>query len=439
VNIVVIGLNHTTAPVEIREKLAFSEDRIQHALATLMKHDGICESFILSTCNRVEIYACVQDCECGVDHIKKFLARYHTVPSSILEESLYVHTGEQGIKHLFRVASSLDSLVVGEPQILGQLKDAFDSALDVKATGLILNKLIKKAISVAKRVRTETRISESGVSIGFAAVELAKKIFGNLEGKTAMLLGAGDMAERAARHLQDNGIRSVLVVNRTFDRAVELAREFHGSAVPFEQFSSELMMADIVICSTGARGFLVFPEMVSTAIKERRSKPMFFIDISVPRNIDPRVNDLDNAFLYTIDDLEGIVSLNKEGRAREAKKAEKIVQQEIKTYLQWEQSLDAVPVIVDLREHMEEIRKRELRKALAQLKGITDKQRNVIESMSAAIVNKIAHTPAVVLKKTAAHEDGTEWLSFARTLFNLDGQKRILKKIKKNSESKRSD
>jgi glutamyl-tRNA reductase len=420
VSIVVVGLSYKTAPVEVREKLFFSDAAVPEALGMLAQSDDVKESLILSTCNRVEIYAWVRDNLQGVKHIKHFLSDFHKLPPESLEPSLYIHSDTQGIRHVFRVASSLDSMVVGEPQILGQLKDAFETALKAKTSGLMLNKLIKKSISVAKRIRTETKIAESAVSISFAAVELSRKIFSELEGKTVMLLGAGEMAELAARHLQNNGVKSVMVTNRTFEHAVDLAREFNGSAVHFEDFPAEMMMADIVICSTGASHYVIGPDIVHKALKSRRNKPIFIIDISVPRNVDPEVNRIDNVFLYDIDDLQGVVNSNLEGRAKEAERAEEIITQEVETYLHWEQSLDAVPTIVELRDKMEEIRRKELEKTLCQMNGMTEEQRRMIEAMSTAIVNKILHAPIVVLKHAATVPESGDLFSFARKLFNLD-------------------
>ena len=428
--IVVVGLSHKTAPVDVREKLSFPEATAPDALKALMGYEGLRESLILSTCNRVELYTCVQDSARGVEQIKKFISEYHKLSPESLEKALYVYADAQGVRHTFRVASSLDSMVVGEPQILGQLKDAFDLALKAKTTSTVLNKLLKKAISVAKRVRTETRIAESAVSISFAAVELARKIFGELEGKSVMLLGAGEMAELAARHLLNNGVKTIMVANRTFERAVELANEFKGSAVRFEDFPSELVMADILICSTGASHYVVKHDIVSKALKGRHHKPVFMIDISVPRNIDPEVNNIDNVYLYDIDDLQGVVNANVQGRQKEAEKAEEIITQEVDTYLQWERSLDAVPTIVDLREKVEDIRKRELEKTLCQLNGINDEQRNAVVALSSAIVNKIVHAPMVVLKQAASGPESGDLFAFARKLFNLD------KELKKHMNEK---
>ncbi len=419
-SIVVVGLSHKTAPVEVREKLSFPEATVQDALKKLMTYDGIKESLILSTCNRVEIYTVVEESAKGTESIKRFISEYHSLSREALEKSLYIYPEGEGVRHTFRVASSLDSLVLGEPQILGQLKDAFDFALKAKTTSTVMNKLLKKAIQVAKRVRTETRLAEGAVNISFAAVELARKIFGTLDGKTVMLLGAGEMAELAARHLLNNGVKTIMVANRTFERAVELANEFKGSAVRFEDFPTEMVMADILICSTGAPNYVVKPEMVHKVMKERRHKPIFMIDISVPRNIDPATDREDNVYLYNVDDLQGVVETNVQGRQQEAERAEEIVRQEVETYLSWERSLDAVPTIVDLREKIEELRRAELEKTLCQLNGISDDQKRSLDIMSQALVNKILHAPLVVLKQAAANPEGSDVIAIARKIFNLD-------------------
>jgi glutamyl-tRNA reductase len=420
-SILVVGLSHKSAPIEVREKLNFPEHTLSDALRKLMSYEGIRESMIVSTCNRVEIYASVSDSATGIDRIKQFISDYHGLSREALEQSLYVYPDAQGVRHTFRVASSLDSMVLGEAQILGQLKDAFDISLKTKTTSTIMNKLIKKAISVAKRVRTETRLAEGAVSISSAAVELAKKIFGELEGKNVMLLGAGEMAELAAQHLLGNGVKNIMVANRTFERAEELASEFKGDAIRFEHFPDALVMVDILICATGASHYVVNPDMVGKALKERRNKPIFMIDISNPRNIDPEVDKIDNVYLYDIDDLQSKVDVNAGGRAKEAEKAEELIMLEVETYLQWERALDAVPTIVDLREKVEDVRKRELDKAMGSLSSITDDQKRAVEAMSQAIVNKLLHAPLVVLKQAASTPgEGDATIAIARRLFNLD-------------------
>src|SRR3989304_6145362 len=286
-NLVIVGLNHRTAPIEIREKLSFPSDAIGEPLNMLLGNYGLNEAVILSTCNRVEVLAITGDMEKGCWQIKRFLSDFHKIPLEKLDEHLYAHSGEEAVKHLFRVSAGLDSMVMGEPQILGQVKDSYGHAVEHDSAGIIVNKLYHKAFQVAKRIRTETKIGEAAVSISFAAVELARKIFGNLTGKNCMLVGAGEMAELAARHLQSNGVREIMVANRTYEKAVERAKGFCGTAIMFREFPHYLKNVDIVIASTASPNFIIKPEQIHDVMKERRHKPMFFIDISVPRNIDP--------------------------------------------------------------------------------------------------------------------------------------------------------
>ncbi len=417
-NILVVGLNHKTAPIEVREKVAFDGPKLEEAINTLMKSGEVKENIVLSTCNRVEIYAGVSNMDAGIESIKDFISRFHDVPRNLLDKSLYIHRGSDAVKHMYRVAASLDSMVVGEPQILGQLKDAYDSALKNKSTGVFLNKLMRKSVSVAKRIRTETKIAESAVSISFAAVELAKKIFDNLSTKAVMLIGAGEMAELAARHLMNNGVKEVYVTNRTQCRAEELAREFNGNVVLFHNFVHELHYNDIVICSTGAPDYILMKDQARKVMKDRKQKPIFIIDISVPRNIDPEINNLDNVYLYTVDDLKGIVDTNIGERAKEAEKAEKIVNEEIGSFLKWHESLSATPVIVALRNKAEGIRKAELEKTLKGLGPVEEKTIRSIEQLTTSIVNKIIHPPTAALKSD--DEDREQMLDVVQRLFKLN-------------------
>jgi glutamyl-tRNA reductase len=419
-DILVVGLNHKTASVEIREKIAFDGPRLEEAIRVLKHSPAVAENIILSTCNRVEIYAGVTDRESGTESIKNFIADFHKVPKQALDRALYVYSGRNAAKHIFRVASSLDSMVVGEPQILGQIKDAFDFAMKNKSTGFFLNKLMKKAVSVAKRVRTETKIAENAVSISFAAVELAKKIFGDLSTKSFMLIGAGEMAELAARHLINNGVKDVLVTNRTFERAEELASEFNGKAVRFDDFVQELRHTDIVICSTGAPNYILFKDQIHKIMKERKQKPMFLIDISVPRNLDPKINELDNVYLYDIDDLQGVVDTNIQERQKEAEKAEKIIDSEVESFLKWQASLSAVPTIVALREKAEAIRREELEKTLRKLGPLEEDKIKSIEYLTTSIVNKLIHPPTVALK--SEEENRELMVDIVKKLFNLNSE-----------------
>jgi glutamyl-tRNA reductase len=420
-NVFVAGLNHKIADVDVREKLAFNGPKLEEGLTRFKELPEVYEAIILSTCNRVELYANVKDNQRAAEAIKTFLSEFHNINRSSLDTGLYIYDGVNAVRHIFRVASSLDSMVVGEPQILGQLKDAFELALSQKTTGILLNKLMKKAISVAKRVRTETRIAENAVSISFAAVELAKKIFTDLSKRVFMLLGAGEMAELAAKHLISSGVKEVLVSNRTYERACDIAKEFNGKPVRFDKFIDEMSRADIVICSTGAPDYIVTKSQMQKVMKERKQRQVFLIDISVPRNIDPGVNDLDNVYLYNVDDLQGVVDSNLFERKKEAEKAEKIIDEELETFLKWQSTLDSVPTIIAIREKAEGIKKEELDKLFHKIPGVGEKEREAIEYMAAALMNKMIHPPTAALKEDS--EDKDVLVATIRKLYGIDGKK----------------
>ncbi len=420
--VLVVGLNHKTADIEVREKVAFDGPKLGEGLLRLRGLPEIEEAMILSTCNRVELYANVKDPVQASESIKTFLSEFHDVNRELLDKSLYIYDDINAVRHIFRVASSLDSMVIGEPQILGQVKDAFEMALEKKTTGILLNRLMKKTISTAKKVRTETRIAENAVSISFAAVELAKKIFTNLSGKVSMLLGAGEMAELAARHLISNGVKEVIVVNRTYERACELARDFNGRPVKFDGFLQEMVRTDIVICSTGASRYVLMKDQMQKMMKERKQRPVFIIDISVPRNIDPEINALDNVYLYDIDDLQGIVDTNMFERKKEAEKAEKIIEEEIEPFFKWQSSLDSVPTIVALRNKAEEIKREELTKLLYKIPELKEKEKEAIEYMAAAIINKLIHPPTAALKEDS--EDRDILIATIKRLYGINGEEK---------------
>jgi len=415
---IVIGLNHNTADIDVREKFAFNGPKLEEGLLAFRDLPGVEEGIILSTCNRVELYANVRSAGHALETIKTFLSTFHNIRQDALENALYIHEDIDAVRHIFRVASSLDSMIIGEPQILGQIKDAYELALTRKTTGILLNKLMKKAISVAKRVRTETRISENAVSISFSAVELAKKIFTDLSKKVCMLLGAGEMAELAARHLMNNGIKEVLVCNRTYERGCELAKDFHGKAVRFEAFIEEMVHTDIVICSTGAPTYIVTKGQMQRVMKERKHNQVFLIDISVPRNIDPEVSDLENVYLYNIDDLQGVVDANMFERQKEAEKAEKIIDEEVETFLKWLASLDSVPTIRALRARAEEIKSEELSKLLHKMTDIGEQEKDAIEYMATALMNKLIHPPTAALKEST--EDKESIVALIQKLYGID-------------------
>lgn len=418
-NIVVVGLSHKTAPVEIRERVAFAPTQMEKPLRTLVDIEDITEGVIVSTCNRVEIYATTRDIAGGIARIKRFMADYHNVHLETLEPCLYAHNGDDAIRHVFRVASSLDSMVVGEPQILGQIKTAYGYAAEFKSSGIILNRFLHKAFSVAKRVRTETKIASSAVSVAFAAVELARKIFEDLSDKTVLLVGAGEMCELAAKHFLNNGAQGVMVTNRTYERAVKLAEEFDGKAIHFEEFLEHLHKVDIVLSSTGAPHFIIRPKEVEEVLRRRKYKPQLFIDIAVPRDIDPAVNDVDNAYLYTVDDLNGVVQSNLEQRKKEAQKAEGIVDQEIGQFAKWLGSLDVTPTIIALRAKFEETRKAELAKTIAGWKDLPPDSEKRLDALTSAIINKLLHQPTSVLKRGGQGGRVDLYVDALRNLFDL--------------------
>jgi glutamyl-tRNA reductase len=420
-NIIIVGLNHKTAPVEVREQLAFSNELLSKALHEMASCKGIDEGLILSTCNRVEVCAVVRDTEEGYKVLKQFLEHIHGDRyRGLLASHLYFYETHEAIRHVFRVASSLDSMVLGEPQILGQIKDAFETALAHKTTGIILNKLFHKAISVAKRVRTETQIAENPVSVSTAAVDLASRIFGQFEQTSVLLIGSGDMAESAARHLHGLCVKRICIIGRNYERACELAHTFQGKAVPYENLFQELVEADIVICSTGATQYLLSETQMREIIQARKNRPIFLIDLAVPRNIEPRVNEIDNVFLYNIDDLQQVVETNMKQRQKEAIKAEAIVAEEVQRLFKWLKSLDVVPTIVAIREMAEEIRQAETQRILNRLGELPSNARETLEALTQAIVNKLLHAPLMVLKQEANSSNGSLYVEAIRKLFNLD-------------------
>ena len=418
--VILVGLNHRTAHVDIRERITFPEEGLDHYIKALYNLPNLTEGLILSTCNRVEIYAATSDPEKGIEEIKDFLSQQHHLHLSEFEDTLYVLQGEELVRHIFRVASSLDSMVVGEPQILGQIKGAYRVAHTTKTTGALLNKLLHKAFSVAKRVRTETSIGNRAVSVSFVAVELAKKIFANLEGREVLIIGAGEMCELAAQHLVRAGVKKILVTNRTWERAVELAEQFHGEALPYTELHHALLRVDIIISSTGSPDVIVKKEEVSTIIRKRKHRPLFFIDIAVPRDIDPQVNTIDNVYLYDIDDLQEVAEANIKDRQHEARRAEAIVATEVEQFCQWYQSLELIPTIVSLQEKMEKIRRKELGKTLSSLPKVSDKERRAMETLSEAIVKKIIHGPITLLKKQSRNSEGESYVDVVKKLFRLD-------------------
>ena len=415
-----IGVNHTTAPVEVRERLALPESRLPDACKRLCQHPGIEEGMILSTCNRVEVLARSAN---RSEDLRNFVCEYFHLEAADYDRYFYEYSEQDAIRHLFRVASSLDSMVVGEPQILGQVKEAYAVARAVGAVNSQLDSLLTRAFAVAKRVRTETAVGSSAVSVASVAVELAKKIFGSLHGKHVYLVGAGKMSELAARHLIAHGAASIFVANRTYDRAQQLARKFNGQAIVFEQLYETCDKADIVITSTGAPHAIFRREHGELFLSRRRNRPMFFIDIAVPRDVDPDLNKLDGIFVYDIDDLQQAVSSHVADRKKEAEHAEAIVNSEVERFQARLQTLDVVPTIVSLQDHLETIRQAEIDRVRGRLGPMSPEQELAIETLTRGIVNKIMHTPISTLKTAARDPEATTVVDLVRRLFNLQDRK----------------
>jgi len=419
-DIVLMGLNHKTAPVALRECLAFSEDEISAALKALQESPTISEAMLISTCNRVEVLMATSDTSNAADTVKIFFSEFKNLPVSEFEKSLYIHEGDDAVRHVFRVASSLDSMVVGEPQILGQIKAAYQIAISKKTSGVLLNKLLHRTFFVAKRVRSETGIGDNAVSISYAAIELGRKIFGTFEGKKVLLIGAGEMAELAVEHLIRNRAGDILVANRTFKNGVELAKRFNGQAIRFEEITGFLEHVDIIISSTGSPDYVVTRDQVKGIIRRRRNRPLFFVDIAVPRDIDPEINRLTNSYVYDIDDLKGVIDENIEDRNREAIKGERIVDEAVISFRHWFESLDVIPTIVELRNKIEDIAKGEIKKTLQTLKHLSDDDYEAISRMTNAMINKILHDPTLLLKSNGHHQKKSVYLDVTRKLFRLD-------------------
>ncbi len=429
--IINIGMNHETAPVELRECLAVESQNVQNALGLMRSLAVVREGFFLSTCNRIEALIVAEEVEEAKGAVLSLLSKIGSIPEDDFSSCLYSYENADAVTHIFRVASSLDSMVVGEPQILGQIKEAYVEATRAKMSGVILNRLMHKAFHVAKRVRSETDICGAAVSISYAAVELAKKIFHELEGKRVLLIGAGEMAELAARHLLTNGVSAMAVLNRTFERAVEVAERFHASPVSFDEIEDQLHKADIVVSSTAATEPVVTHKMVKKVLKKRRNRPLFIIDIAVPRDVQPEVNRLNNVYLYDIDDLKGVIEMNKAQRREEAVKAERIVQEEVVKFEKWLKTLAVVPTIVSLRGKAEAIIQSEFGKSRGVLEQLTAPHQKAVEVLVRSVVEKMLSDPILFLKGKAGRSTLNDYLDTTRKLFSLDengesGQRKTL-------------
>ena len=416
-HLVTYGINHTTAPVAVREKLSFDADKLPLALASLMLHDSVIEAVIVSTCNRTEIY-----CHLDEDYDNSVLLWLHNFQQQdpqALQSYLYRYEGADAVRHLFRVACGLDSLVLGEPQILGQLKTAYTQALNAQALGKSLGRLFQHAFAVAKQVRTDTAIGNSPVSVAFAAVSLAKQIFSNLAESTAMLIGAGETIELVARHLFDNGIQRLIIANRTVEKAHLLATSVNGYAISLSEIPAHLAEADIVISSTASQLPILGKGTVESALKQRKRKPIFMVDIAVPRDIEAEVGQLEDIYLYTVDDLHDIIEENLQSRRDAAKQAEEIIDTQADHFAGWMRSQDAVPVIRAIRDQGQMLSAQAVEKALRQLEQGTEAEM-VLTELARTLTNKLLHEPSRQLRQSAFESDeANPMIAAARRLFNL--------------------
>jgi glutamyl-tRNA reductase len=427
VHLIVVGLNYRTAPVEIRERFAVSERDLPYALDALKQTTGILECVIVATCNRTELYAVVdRHTLCG-HYIRSFMEQWFRMPRRSFNPHLYMYEDDRMIEHLFRVACGLDSMVIGETQILGQVRDAFLLAQRQGTTGTLFNRLFKQAVTLAKRAHSETSIGESAVSVSYAAVELGKKIFGRFDQKKVMILGAGKMSELTARHLYANGAREVFVVNRTMSRAQELADKFQGIAMPMEEALSRLSEVDIVISSTGADGHVLTREAVAAAMAKRKKRPLFLIDIAVPRDIEPDCGNLSNVFLYDIDDLEGIVETNLAKRQQESAVIEKMIAEERAAYQSWYATLGVSPLIQALQQKAAAIHEARLDSLLRKLPELDEAQANKIRKLTKSMLNQIIHDPILRIKELAAEKRADAAMALFVQLFALEDEVRRLK------------
>lgn len=419
-HVLVIGVNYRTAPVEIREKLSFQEADLEKAVLQLQQQKSVLENVILSTCNRTEIYAVVDQLHTGRYYVKKFLADWFDLPLEEVSPYLFIREDDSAIEHLFRVSCGLDSMVVGETQILGQVRSSFLQAQGMKTTGTIFNELFKLAVTTAKRAHSETTIGSNAVSVSYAAVELAKKIFGDLRECHVLILGTGKMGELALQNLYGSGVGKVTVMNRTFEKAESMAQKYAGEAKPFMDLELALGQADILISSTGAAHYVVTKDMMARVERVRRGRPIFMVDIAVPRDLDPAIGDLESVFLYDIDDLQGVVEANKEERLREAEKIQLMLEEEIVMFKAWMNTLGVVPLISALRDKALAIQSETMHSIERKIPTLTERERKVINKHTKSIINQMLKDPILVAKELAAEPNARESLELFAKIFNIE-------------------
>ncbi|CAM3933436.1 glutamyl-tRNA reductase [Lederbergia lenta] len=419
-HIIVVGLNYQTAPVEIRERLAFTEDALPNAMVALKNKKSILENMIVSTCNRTEVYAVVDQLHTGRYYIKEFLSEWFNIDQKEFSNHLFVREHEAAIEHLFKVTCGLNSMVLGETQILGQIRTSFLQAQENGATGTVFNHLMKQAITLAKKAHSQTDIGANAVSVSYAAVELAKKVFGNLQNKHVLVIGAGKMGELAIKNLYSNGATKVTVINRTFEKAQTLAERFDGEAKSLQELQCAIMEADIIISSTGARGYVVDKDMMESMEKMRKGRPVFLVDIAVPRDLDPAISDIENAFLYDIDDLEGIVQSNLAERERAAEKIMLMIEEEMVEFNEWVNMLGVVPVISALREKALTIQTETMNSIERKLPNLSERERKVLNKHTKSIINQLLKDPILQVKELSGEPQAAEKIALFKQIFDLE-------------------
>ncbi|WP_313150595.1 glutamyl-tRNA reductase [Lysinibacillus capsici] len=417
---IVVGLNYKTAPVEIREKLSFIESELPQAMEALQKQKSILENVIVSTCNRTEIYAVVDQLHTGRHFVKQFLANWFDLPVETFSSYLTIREEDEAIEHLFKVTAGIDSMVLGETQILGQVKKSFLSGQEIGTTGTVYNQLFKQAVTFAKRAHNETAIGENAVSVSYAAVELAKKIFGSLQRKHVAILGAGKMGELAIDNLYGSGVGKVTVINRTFEKAESLAAKFHGEAKSMKELQCSLLEADILITSTGATDYVIDYELMQFVERLRKGKPLFMVDIAVPRDIDPRVGDLPNVFLYDIDDLQGIVEANLAERERAAADITNMIGDEVVQFKDWVATLGVVPVISALRKKANRIQQETMTSIENKMPDLTERERKILSKHTKSIINQLLKEPILQAKEMANSPKANEQLRLFQQIFGIE-------------------
>ena len=419
-HVIVVGINHKTAPVEIRERLTFDPSQLGDAMGQLQGKKSILENVILSTCNRTEIYAVVDQIHTGRYYIKEFLSQWFQIEKEEFTPFLFIYEEDGALEHLFKVACGLNSLILGETQILGQVRTSFLTAQEEKTSGTVFNQLFKQAITLAKKAHSNTDIGANAVSVSYAAVELAKKVFGTIENKHVLILGAGKMGELAIENLHGNGATNVTVVNRTYEKAKDLASRFHGKAKSMDELQEALMEADILISSTGAKDFVLTKQMVEQIEKKRKGKPLFMVDIAVPRDLDPAIAELEGVFLYDIDDLEGIVQANLQERQKAADIIMLMIEEEIVQYKQWLRMLGVVPVISALREKALNIQSETMKSLERKLPNLSEREIKVLNKHTKSIINQMLKDPILQVKELAGTKDADKNLQFFMDIFNIE-------------------